>query len=40
MENLSECIDEDNIDFFQDKWYSFNDSRVSYVKYSFFCSVI
>lgn len=39
MENLSECTDEDNIDFLQDKWYSFNDSRVSYAQYSSFCSV-
>lgn len=39
MENLSECTDEDNIDFLQDKWYSFNDNRVSYAQYSSFCSV-
>lgn len=39
MENLSECTNEDNIDFLQDKWYSFNDNRVSYAQYSSFCSV-
>ena len=39
MENLAGCTDEDNIDFLQDKWYLFNDNRVSYAQYSSFCSV-
>jgi ubiquitin carboxyl-terminal hydrolase 35/38 len=39
MENLSDCTDEDSIDFLQDKWYLFNDNRVSYAQYSSFCSV-
>lgn len=39
MENLSDCTDEDSIDFLQDRWYLFNDNRVSYAQYSSFCSV-
>ena len=30
---------EDDIDFLEDKWYLFNDSRVSYASYSSFCNV-
>jgi len=30
---------EDDFDFLQDKWYLFNDSRVSYATYSSFCDV-
>ncbi|XP_052794346.1 ubiquitin carboxyl-terminal hydrolase 38-like isoform X1 [Mya arenaria] len=30
---------EDQVDFLQDKWYLFNDSRVSYASYSSFCNV-
>lgn len=37
--NMEECAHEDDIDFLQDKWYLFNDSRVSYASYSSFCNV-
>ncbi|XP_062577583.1 ubiquitin carboxyl-terminal hydrolase 35-like [Saccostrea cucullata] len=39
MTTLSDCTDEDGIDFLQDKWYLFNDNRVSYAQYNSFCSV-
>ncbi|KAK3597110.1 hypothetical protein CHS0354_021218 [Potamilus streckersoni] len=38
-DNIEECSNEDEIDFLQDKWYMFNDSRVSYASYSSFCNV-
>ncbi|KAL3879797.1 hypothetical protein ACJMK2_032080 [Sinanodonta woodiana] len=38
-DNIQECSNEDEIDFLQDKWYMFNDSRVSYASYSSFCNV-
>lgn len=38
-ENMQDCTHEDDIDFLQDKWYLFNDSRVSYASYTSFCNV-
>lgn len=38
-ENMQDFSHEDDIDFLQDKWYLFNDSRVSYASYSSFCNV-
>ena len=37
--DLNKCTNEDQIDFLPDKWYLFNDSRVSYASYSSFCNV-
>lgn len=38
-EKMQDCTHEDDIDFLNDKWYLFNDSRVSYASYSSFCNV-
>ncbi|KAL4230397.1 Ubiquitin carboxyl-terminal hydrolase 38 [Mactra antiquata] len=38
-ENLTSIEQEDDLDFLQDKWYLFNDSRVSYASYSSFSNV-
>lgn len=38
-ENLQNCTDEDEIDFLEDKWFLFNDNRVSYASYSSFSNV-
>ena len=37
--NMQDFSHEDEIDFLQDKWYLFNDSRVSYASYGSFCNV-
>ncbi|XP_053399268.1 ubiquitin carboxyl-terminal hydrolase 38-like isoform X2 [Mercenaria mercenaria] len=37
--NMQDFSHEDEIDFLQDKWYLFNDSRVSYASYNSFCNV-
>ncbi|XP_052277694.1 ubiquitin carboxyl-terminal hydrolase 38-like isoform X2 [Dreissena polymorpha] len=38
-EATGQTTNEDDIDFLDDKWYLFNDSRVSYASYSSFCNV-
>ena len=38
-ENLQNCSNEDEIDFLEDKWFLFNDNRISYASYSSFCNV-
>lgn len=38
-QNIESLSNEDDIDFLQDKWYLFNDSRVSYASYSSFSNV-
>ena len=38
-ENLRNCSNEDEIDFLEDKWFLFNDNRVSYASYSSFSNV-
>ena len=38
-ENLQDCSNEDEIDFLEDKWFLFNDNRVSYASYSSFSNV-
>ena len=39
FENLQNCSNEDEIDFLEDKWFLFNDNRVSYASYSSFSNV-
>ncbi|XP_021366190.1 ubiquitin carboxyl-terminal hydrolase 38-like [Mizuhopecten yessoensis] len=38
-DSLHHCKSEDDVDFLQDKWYLFNDNRVSHASYSSFCDV-
>ena len=38
-ENLQNCSNEDEIDFLEDKWFLFNDNRISYASYSSFSNV-
>ncbi|KAK3099789.1 hypothetical protein FSP39_009652 [Pinctada imbricata] len=38
-DTMDDCKEEDELDFLQDKWYLFNDNRVSYAKYSSFSNV-
>lgn len=38
-DSLDHCKSEDDIDFLQDKWYLFNDNRISYASYRSFCDV-
>ncbi|XP_069129383.1 ubiquitin carboxyl-terminal hydrolase 38-like [Argopecten irradians] len=38
-DSLDKCKSEDDVDFLQDKWYLFNDNRVSHASYSSFCDV-
>lgn len=39
FQNLQNCSNEDEIDFLEDKWFLFNDNRVSYASYSSFSNV-
>ena len=38
-DSVEKCTEEDEVDFLQDKWYLFNDNRVSYASYNTFCNV-